>query len=248
MKELLQLLNNHHIEQAEQWLEEHPGFFSQEPSMSFKLLSYALDMGQLDTVKVLLKHGADVNSVDAVGGITLLQSVARSFYANIDHASLLIDHGIDIHRTDLSGNTSLISAAAYGKPALTELLIRHGVDLDARGEDGLTAVMRAIRVGEQAVMMQLIDAGASLLLKAPHGENLLEFAESQGQYQIAHNLFSIFLAAQEKEALDAVTLEAVNAVTTSQKALSSASEGAVNLEQATPCEAIIDIKPHSLRL
>lgn len=207
MRELLKLLKDDRIEQAKRWLNEHPDFFSKEPQESFPLLNYAFHAGHLSVIKMLIEHGADVNTVDVIEGTTLLQSAAQSSLSNTEQVSFLIDQGLDVHRTDCYDNTALIYAAHSGSSALIELLIRHGIDLNARGDFGLTAVMWATRQGRLDITQQLVAAGASIFIKTLQGESLLEAAQSKGQDQIANYLAPLFLAAQEKEALDAVTMK-----------------------------------------
>lgn len=252
MSDLLQLLQDNHIEQVDQWLEEYPDFFHQKPQASFTLLAAALRLGSLPALQMLIKHGADVNQVGGEGS-TLLREAAQFNHTTQAHVAILLDHGADVHRTDDHGNTALIYAAAWGRLALTELLIQHGAPLEVRGQDGLTALMWAIRMGGLEITQKLIESGASLLLKTPQGENLLElanreFSNSQERSQTAEYLAPLFLAAQEKEALDAVTLDAVKAVMTKQAAPSPSSLEGVNLNLVNHCEETGDIKPQSLRL
>jgi ankyrin repeat protein len=70
-------------------------------------LLYAARDGRLETARILLTAGADVNQTDANGITPLLMAITNN---HIDVARLLMDHGADIHATDWYGRTVLWAA------------------------------------------------------------------------------------------------------------------------------------------
>lgn len=235
MSRIFQLLQTNYIQEADAWLTEHPGFFDQEPQASHILLKYALNSGSLPALQMLVQHGADVNGIGNRGA-TLMRFAAQYVRANIQHALFLMDQGIDIHRQDDDGNTALSFAAASGEYELVTALIDRGVDLDVRGQASMTALMWAAQRGHLNITQKLVASGASVLIKTDEGETVLDRAKlHQGQSHIAEYLAPIFLAAEEKAALDAVTQKAV---TMTQMIRSSASEKGVHLNavNAAPLE------------
>lgn len=85
-------------------------------------------------VKLLLEHGANVNSPPAVrGGGTALQLAAAT--GSIKIASYLLEHGALVHAPagEINGRTALEAAAEKGRIDMTKLL------WDAAGPEGFPA-------------------------------------------------------------------------------------------------------------
>jgi len=70
-------------------------------------LQYAARDGRLDTVKVLLASGADINQVEANNITPLITAITNN---HPDVAAYLIEQGADIHTTDWYGRTALFTA------------------------------------------------------------------------------------------------------------------------------------------
>lgn len=117
----------------------------------------AAERGHLAVVRLLLKHGADVNArnnshdtglrLAARGGHTeivrlLLESgadvnarnplISAAFNGHVEIARLLISHKAQLNPVTSSGQTPLHWAATLGHVELVRLLIRHNADVNAR--------------------------------------------------------------------------------------------------------------------
>jgi ankyrin repeat protein len=101
-------------------------------------LAWAADAGSAEAVKLLLKHGADVNQ-DAIVGTTALHAVAmggssrgsRDPDAFRRTAELLIAHGADVNRraTGHPGQTPLDDALENNNEQVAAVLREHGAQL-----------------------------------------------------------------------------------------------------------------------
>ena len=95
----------------------------------------AIQKNDVDTCKLLLQNGEDVNARDEYSETAL--NVAVFFgYANI--CELLLQHGAEVNAR--SATTALHIATYYGYANICELLIQHGADVNARDKDGRTAL------------------------------------------------------------------------------------------------------------
>lgn len=86
----------------------------------------AAEEGDLETVKMLLGQGADVDATDSEDRTALLEASMKGHKAVVAY---LLDHGADVHHADCSGVTSIHFAVQYGYTEIAQLLIDRGADL-----------------------------------------------------------------------------------------------------------------------
>jgi ankyrin repeat protein len=109
-------------------------------SWGFTPLHYASAYNHIETAKLLLYAGADVEAKDKWGRTPLH---VASAYNSIEEAKLLIEAGADMNAKDNSRNTSLHWATRDNRIAIAKLLIERGADLEAKDEWGQTPLDKA---------------------------------------------------------------------------------------------------------
>ena len=106
------------------------------PQGGFTPLLYAAMAGDLDTVRILVSAGADVNETAADGTTPLIVTLQRGIEEGLwrltggrnQHvAAFLLDHGADPHLSE-AGYTALHVASATGQHEAVETLLEHGAD------------------------------------------------------------------------------------------------------------------------
>lgn len=109
-------------------------------------LEVAAHHSPLDTVQLLLSHGAKLENSRALNA-----AAAGSESDRIAVLTCLLDHGADIHalapdlprRSEAQrkgrNGTALHSAAKAGNKEIVEFLLTRGADRDAKNEEGLTS-------------------------------------------------------------------------------------------------------------
>ncbi|KAJ2080995.1 hypothetical protein H4R24_002664 [Coemansia sp. RSA 988] len=126
----------------------------------------ARTVSHINTVRLLLAHGADAN---AQGGRCLVYACARGW---VHTASALLAHGANLHVRD---DEPLCEAAAHGHLRLLRLLLVHGADLHASCDAPLRC---AARSGHVDVICELLAAGVDA--RAPGGVLALRAAARGG--------------------------------------------------------------------
>jgi len=106
--------------------------------------------GQTDTVRSLLRSGADTNAVYRTN--TALTYAARDGF--LDIARLLIDAGADVNWIDGEGVTPLILASFKDHEAIVRLLLDHGADPTIQDQWNRTALDYALRRGDDDPIAQ----------------------------------------------------------------------------------------------
>ena len=112
-------------------------------------LIQAARTGSLDTIKVLLDAGADVNLPGPTGDdwdATPLQHAILARQAGA--VRLLLDRGADPNRVaDSTAPAPLLLAAGDTDPTFVNLLLAHGADAAIEDDSGVTPLSRAVSAG-----------------------------------------------------------------------------------------------------
>lgn len=124
--------------------------------------------GELETMKVLLAHGADVNAADQYGQTALVYTASLGDAAGVE---FLLHHGANIH--DTAGETTVIMAALdmpmMGNPKLktkddmvktVRCLLSHGAQVTGKTGNGKTILTLAEEWNDSALTQLLKQAGA----------------------------------------------------------------------------------------
>ncbi|KAH6623191.1 ankyrin repeat-containing domain protein [Chaetomium tenue] len=153
----------------------------------------AASLGDLEAVKLLLDHGADVNEAPADEcGRTAMQAASLLAPGPKKTAliQLLLDRGADIHTNAAiqSGITSLQGAAIAGDLILAQRLIHLGADANAwpSFSNGRTAVEAAAEHGRLDMVQLLLNAGAKGdVMRGTGFEEAIKLAEKNGHFAVA---------------------------------------------------------------
>ncbi len=116
------------------------------------LLMLASYNGQLETTRVLLKHGGDPQIANDMGQIPL---AGAAFKGNTEMAHLLIEGGADVNARSPDGKTALMFAAMFDRIEIIDLLLEHGADASLQASDGSTALSMAQAMGANAAQNRL---------------------------------------------------------------------------------------------
>lgn len=124
-------------------------------------LMYAVLYGDLDTMKVLLAAGADVNARNDSGATALMWAVD-----NLEKTRLLLKAGADANARSDDGRTPLLSATSLvGSSEVVNLLLDHKANPSATAHSyrGPTTPLRqAADLGDVAVVKMLLERGADV--------------------------------------------------------------------------------------
>ena len=129
-----------------------------------------------ETLKEIIDHGADVNSVSKRGRTALLLGCLNG---HMDSVKYLLGAGADPTIADEEGFSCLYAAiAGHCDPDTLLALIDHGAHIDAKTKDGETALLYACEKGQSESVTSLLDAGADVNFAKPDGNTSLHFAVS----------------------------------------------------------------------
>ncbi len=126
----------------------------------FTPLGLAAFFGHGDAVKVLLDHGAAVDTSDKSRfANTALDAAVAANHADV--VRILLAAGAPVNVRDSVRATPLHKAAAHGNPDIVRMLLEKGADVSAVGDDGKTPLAHAVAQGHSDVATLLRAHGAT---------------------------------------------------------------------------------------
>jgi ankyrin repeat protein len=138
--------------------------------------------GDIEVMRLLLKHGADPNIATTQGSTALMaasginwipaQTYSHSEADYIGAVKLCLDRGADVNATNSLGMTAMHGAANRGWESIIQILADHGAKLDVKDNAGRTpmtfaqGIFLAIRPPEakpkaMALLKKLMDGGVT---------------------------------------------------------------------------------------
>ncbi|MBY0494963.1 MAG: ankyrin repeat domain-containing protein [Cyanobacteria bacterium] len=143
-----------------------------------------------ETVKTLLKNGADVNAAQG-DGMTALHWAARNGDAEL--TQMLLFAGANVKATTrLGGYTPLLMAADQGHAAVIKTLLVGGADAKAANLLGTTPLMLAAASGNAQAVTTLVENGAEIEAKEKtFGQTPLMFAAASNRVEAINALLKL---------------------------------------------------------
>ena len=142
------------------------------------ILSWLSRENMIEYVKLVLKHGVNIDQQNADDNTALMLAVKNGSY---ELCELLLEHGADINKSKKSGETALVLAAEEGMYEICELFLKQP-SLDKT--DSLPYQV-AIKTGNVEIFKLLLDHGLNTVLLPGHQyETLLHHAALWGQLEI----------------------------------------------------------------
>jgi ankyrin repeat protein len=123
----------------------------------YTLLFYAAKVGDSEAVKLLLKHGAQVNLQSKKGTTAVILAAVGG---HVETIQLLLDHGADIATQEVA-SAALVTASTEGHIQVVQLLLEQGVCVTDQ-EIGGKALVAASARGHVQIVQLLLDQGADI--------------------------------------------------------------------------------------
>ena len=162
-------------------------------------LIIAAHNGHLNSVKILLRYGADIEARgtlkvenEVIEGCTPLWAAAAS--GRLDVVKLLIEENAEVDGRTSTGSTPLRAAAYDGYLDIVRCLVESGADVNARSRGDSSSLMAACYCGYLSVATYLINKGAFMDLKCndlKNGNTALHYAVQRGHLEVVRQLLAL---------------------------------------------------------
>jgi ankyrin repeat protein len=145
-------------------------------------LHWAGRTGHVETIDLLIQHGANPHLFDSQGYNCLHSVVHSSNYWAVLY--ILCQPDIAADERDLRGYTPLLRALYQGDEVSAQLLLKMGADPNAKDRDDLTALHWAAFSGNKGCITQLLEAGANIRARNRDLRTAQEIAADYGHKDI----------------------------------------------------------------
>jgi len=142
--------------------------------------------GKYRVVDVLVRFGADVNSMSDTGS-TPVRSAC--FMTHLDIVKLLVTSSADIQKPNYNGGTCLINSVQSVE--LCEFLLQHGANVNAQDIQCKTALHYAIQEHRFETTKLLLSYGANPFLESRYKDDALQTACLKGAGEIFQYLIDV---------------------------------------------------------
>lgn len=161
------------------------------------VLMRAVQRGHMDTARILIDAGAEVNYRGFMGKTALYNAVENGRWNMVQ---MLLNAKADVNTVSYAGISPLMEAAKMGNLRLTQELINSGADVNiierpdlgftnqGDGSAGMTALMFASRGGHKDVVKALLGANAQATVRNANGKLAIDEARDNGYEGIARLL------------------------------------------------------------
>lgn len=151
---------------------------SADSTMSLHL---AIEAGEIDLVKTMIKDGEKLEIKDRDGATPLI-TAAKNGQSEI--ASILINAGANTNASDQFGSTALIYFTRQPDTSIIMLLLQHNADINEKDEIGFTALHHAILNKNENVANILVEEKADIHVNSKQKYTPLMAACETGQIKM----------------------------------------------------------------
>ncbi|KAI9668917.1 MAG: hypothetical protein M1829_005229 [Trizodia sp. TS-e1964] len=140
-------------------------------------LMVAAANGDVETIKRLLKVGADIEAASNNGETALMLGASKG---HLDVVKILLGSGANIDATNGKGWTTLMVSVREKDEKTVDLLLSNGADVNHLSPDRWTALAEATFRGQTSIMALLLRCGADTESKSSHDWTPLMHAAYKG--------------------------------------------------------------------
>jgi ankyrin repeat protein len=164
---------------VEKMLQSKEADVNKPDTKGFTPLHLTIGAKQVEVVEMLLKFGANVNSVTSKDNYTPLHIAASQGLSTI--IPLLVKAGASLEQRDGFGNTPLLVACESPESNSSQcaiVLLQSGAELHALNKTKRNAALLAAKAGKKALYTELKNGGADVTAKDTMGSSAEDYEKS----------------------------------------------------------------------
>ena len=176
---------------------------STDEKILLKAMLLASRNGQLEIVKYLVEHGADLNAKDEDNETAF---ILASKCGHLGIAKFLVETGADVNAEGKFGWTALIYASRRGNLEMVKYLVENVANVNSKYDKGWTALMFASENGNLEIVKYLLQNGSDVNAKYENRWTALMYASRRGHLEIVKYLVEYGADVNSKYDNDSMTV------------------------------------------
>lgn len=147
-------------------------------------LFYSIDWGRVESVRLLIKAGANVNARSSYGD-PVLHYAAGLQQPNAEIIEALIMAGAHVNAMDRFSSTPLLKAFNSGDIGVVEMLLKYGAEPNVQDVNfGMTALHYAMYYGDRKLVELLLEHKADPGIRDKHGRLPEDIAREKNYHDL----------------------------------------------------------------
>lgn len=153
-------------------------------------LHFAASDANLETARVLVGLGADIQAFDDTGNNAVFYATANN---DVEMLKLFVSNGVDvIKKPNQFGSTALHIAASQGSIAAADFLLSQGANINALTQDRYTPLVNAMQSGHLAMAKYLVSKNADINIPIVGDASLKDLVNMGVDEDIKHYIAELF--------------------------------------------------------
>lgn len=153
-------------------------------------LHFAASDANLETARVLVVLGADIQAFDDTGNNAVFYAAENN---DVEMLKFFVNNGADVtKKSEQFGTTALHVAASHGSIAAADFLLGQGAHINALSQDRCTPLVHAMQIGHLAMAKYLVSKNADINIPMLGDASLKDLADMGVDEDIKHYIAELF--------------------------------------------------------